>query len=170
VIGDVLEQRVDALICTANPHLRMSGGVNGAILMRGGEAMQRELDAHLTAVGRKWLPPASVVVTGPGPLEVRHVVHAVAIDGFYRSSPAMVAQTIQAALAEVARLGDRTAAMPALATGYGQLPMSAFAQGLAAAVPLAPVHIDELRLVLRTDHEAEAVRAILGAHNTSSHP
>ena len=30
--GDVLVEAVDILICTANPTLSMSGGVNGAIL------------------------------------------------------------------------------------------------------------------------------------------
>ena len=34
-VGDVLNEKVDVLICTANPGLQMTGGVNGDLLQRG---------------------------------------------------------------------------------------------------------------------------------------
>lgn len=40
--GDILDERVDVLVSTANVHLLMTGGVNGAILMRDGESVQQE--------------------------------------------------------------------------------------------------------------------------------
>ena len=46
-VGDVLDEHADVLICPANPWLNLSGGVNGAILMRGGQAVQDELQSHL---------------------------------------------------------------------------------------------------------------------------
>jgi len=45
-VGDILAEAAD-VICPANPWLNMSGGVNGAILSLGGEAMQQELHAFL---------------------------------------------------------------------------------------------------------------------------
>ena len=66
--GDVLDERVDVLICTANPQLNMSGGINGEILRRGGEDVQRELHAFLERTQRKYVDPGTVVTTSPGPV------------------------------------------------------------------------------------------------------
>ncbi|MCO5165902.1 MAG: macro domain-containing protein [Planctomycetes bacterium] len=161
--GDILDEAVDVLVSTANVKLDMTGGVNGAILLRGGADVQAELRAHLTRVGRPWVPPGTVVTTGPGPLRVRHIVHAVAVSAFYESSIDLVRDVIASALAEAARLGARTVALPALATGYGPLSLEQFAQALSAALSGgAGAALDELRVVLAHAPQAERVRAVLG--------
>jgi O-acetyl-ADP-ribose deacetylase len=159
--GDILDEEVDVLISTANVHLNMSGGVNGAILLRGGEGVQRELHDALRRAGRAWVDPGTVVRTGPGPLRVGHILHAVAIDGLYRSSVALVQATIERALAEAALLGARTVALPALATGYGPLSIREFAEALRSALARGDVPIEELRIVLWREDEAEQVAAVL---------
>lgn len=161
--GDVLDQVVDVLICTANPLLRMTGGVNGALLQRGGREVQRELEEHLRQQGRTWVPPRTVVRTGPGPLAVGHILHAVSIDGFYRTDHATVRDTLRVALALAADLGARTVATPALATGYGPLTMGAFAAALREALGAATPPLEELRVVLRRPADAALVRAGLEA-------
>ncbi|MCX5661254.1 MAG: macro domain-containing protein [Planctomycetota bacterium] len=168
--GDILDQEVDALVCSANPHLRMSGGVNGAILLRGGQAVQQELDAHLAKLGRRWVETGAVVVTGPGPLRVRHILHAVAIDGHYRSSAEVVAKTIGEAFRRAAELRLPVLALAALATGYGRLPLAEFARGLVEAVRSAPNAITEVRVVLRHEHEAKEVRDLIAREGASSEP
>src|SRR4051794_34067566 len=131
--GDILDERADVLVCSANPHLNLSGGVNGAILLRGGQAVQQELHAFLAARGRRWVEPGMVVRTGPGPLAVGHVLHAVAVDAFYGTSVDLVRRTMERAMADAAALSARTVALTALATGYGRLRMADFAQALSAA-------------------------------------
>ena len=37
--GDILEEAADVLVCPANVYLNMSGGVNGAILLKGGRGV-----------------------------------------------------------------------------------------------------------------------------------
>ena len=133
-IGDILDEAADLMVSTANTHLNMSGGVNGAILERGGESVQAELRAHLRTEGRDWVEPGTVVTTQPGPLNVQAIIHAVGIDGFYESSIELVCQTIQRVLSQASRRGGGVVAMPAIATGYGPLTAREFATALGKAV------------------------------------
>ncbi len=161
-VGDVLDEAADAMISPANPWLNMSGGVNGAILLRGGETIQRELHAYLRDSGKSAVEPGTVVVTGAGPLGARHILHAVAIDPFYDSSVEIVRRTVAAALSRARELGARTVVMPALATGYGHLSMEQFAAGLAEAIEAddwAP--IERLVVVVRKPEDADAIRRIV---------
>ncbi|HEX7897646.1 MAG TPA: macro domain-containing protein [Planctomycetota bacterium] len=156
--GDVLDEEVDVLLCTANALLRMSGGVNGALLQRGGEAVQAELDAFLMKIGKPSVPRGSVVRTGPGPLRVKHILHVVGVDVFYETSVAVITGALRDAFAEAGRLGARTVATPALATGYGPLKVAQFAEALQGALDVAP---PELRVVLRKEDDAALVRSAI---------
>ena|ERR1700676_5318464 len=133
-VGDILDEVADVMICPANPWLNMSGGVNGAILSRGGEAIQQELQTFLRNSGQSAVAPGTVVRTGPGPLQVQHILHAVAIDPFYDSSVETVRRTLERALDMAQELGAMTVVMPALATGYGHLAMEEFGTAFAQAI------------------------------------
>jgi O-acetyl-ADP-ribose deacetylase (regulator of RNase III) len=161
--GDVLDEQADVLICTANPMLRMSGGVNGAILLRGGSEVQEELDEYLKRIGVSAVEPGSIVRTAPGPLSVNHILHAVGVTLFYESSVELISRLLTSALKEAAALGARTVATPALATGYGPLTLSQFGSALAAAIKGDFPPVDELRVVLRRREDMEEVlRALQG--------
>jgi len=38
-VGDITKEKTDGLVCSGNVQLNMSGGVNGALLQAGGEAI-----------------------------------------------------------------------------------------------------------------------------------
>ncbi len=118
--GDVLESEADALICSANPQLNLSGGVGGAILLRYGEAMQNELHAKLRTAGLPYLNPGAAVATSPCGTKYRTVIHAVAIDGFYDTSPVIIRQAYLSAFALAVQHNCRTIAATCLACGYGR--------------------------------------------------
>jgi O-acetyl-ADP-ribose deacetylase len=161
-VGDVLDEEPDVMISSANPWLNMSGGVNGAILARGGESVQAELHAYLREHQRSAVEPCTIVVTNPGPIRAKHILHAVAIDPFYDSSVEIVERTVRTALATAVGLGARTVAMPALATGYGHLSMEQFATGFAQVVATndwAP--IERLVIVVRSQENVELIRRAL---------
>ena len=160
--GDVLDERVDVLICTANVSLNMSGGVNGAILQRGGKDVQTELRRYLSTRKVKSVEAGTVVRTGPGPLAVKHILHSVGVTAFYESSVELIQRLLASALAEASRLGARTVATPAIATGYGPLTISEFARGLREAVKGDYPGIEELRVVLRREEDVAGVRRIVG--------
>lgn len=153
-VGDILDERVDALICSANPWLALSGGVGGAILQRGGESVQAELKAHLKGLGKPVVPQGSVVRTGPGPLAVRHILHVVGVNAFYESSPDIVAAGLDRALTEAAALGSRTVATCAIATGFGPLTMEQFGEAVRRVASRDYPPIEELKVVVRRDAEA----------------
>ena len=159
--GDVLEEQVDVLICTANPTLGMTGGVNGALYTRGGEGVQAELKEYLTARGITYVDAGSIVRTGPGPLGVNHILHAVGVNIFYESSVDLISRLLRTALSEASKLGARTVATPALATGYGPLTMEQFAASLSAIARETFLGIEELRVVLRRSDDVDKVRRIV---------
>ena len=162
-VGDVLDQRVDVLIRTANPQLNMSGGVNGAILTRGGADVQAELHSYLKGTGKPFVPPGTVVQTGPGPLSVRHILHAVTIDAFYDSTIERVFGTLSTALDMAQQLGAVTVATPMLATGYGPLTDAKFGRALAQVVPIARPPIEALRVVVRQSQQADVLNSCIGS-------
>ena len=160
--GDVLDVAADVLVSTANPWLQMTGGVNLAILLRPqGERVHEELQRYLPDTGRRLVAPGTVVRTGPGSLPVKHVLHAVAIDPSYDSSVELVAATVVTALTQARELGARTVTVPALGTGFGPLSMDDFADALSQATRRDWSPLETLTVVLRSEEDADVVRARL---------
>ncbi len=59
--GDILDVQADALVCSANVYLTMSGGVGGAFLLRYGPAMQDSLSQYLADRGIRHVEQGEVV-------------------------------------------------------------------------------------------------------------
>lgn len=159
--GDVLDETADVLICSANPWLTLSGGVGGAILLRGGEGVQDELRTCLRESGRSAVESGSVIRTGAGPLNVKHILHVVAVDPFYGSSVDLVRKALSAALEQARLLPAASVVTPMLATGFGPLTAAEFGEVLAAIRYDNWFPIDELIVVVRHAEEAEALRSAL---------
>lgn len=162
VKGDVFEVSGDVLICPGNPWLNMSGGVNGEILLRCGPKIQTELHQHLVSRSLEQVPPGTVVVTESDKLNFKHLVHAVAIDVFYDTSTEIVTKTLCAAWEQAAHLGQYVV-MPAIATGYGRLPLEEFGKAFSDAVALSSGINMQLTLILRSQEHCDAVRTQLSA-------
>ncbi len=161
MVGDIVVQEVDVLISTGNVWLNMSGGVNGEILRRGNRALQEDLHSHLQHSAKKFVEQGTIIALKPGTLPVSHILYTVAVDTWYNSSVEVVAQIIEQCLDFAEQHGARTVALPALATGYGKLTMRDFARGLQRACATARPSLDELRVVLRTQHDRSVVENIL---------
>lgn len=157
-LGDVLQFPADVLISTANPWLNLSGGVNGAILAAGGDAIQTELHAHLAKLGTKAVPAGSIVTTSAGSLPFRHILHAVAIDPFYDSSIELVRETLCAALKRADQLGARRVTSPTLATGYGPLSIPQIGTALHGILGDEPLARLSLTFVVRRIERAAELR------------
>jgi O-acetyl-ADP-ribose deacetylase len=161
--GDILDEPADVLICSANPFLTLSGGVGGALLLRYGASLQQELNDALARQRRKFADRGSVIVTTPAHTPYRAILHAVAVDGFYESSPEIVAGVVRAALREAARRGARTIALAALATGYGKLTIGEFGRRLAGLIDEEVPPISAVTVVVRGAGDAtELARAVPG--------
>jgi O-acetyl-ADP-ribose deacetylase (regulator of RNase III) len=73
--GDIALQSTDAIVNAANPSLLGMGGVSGAILRAGGQAILEECKGIIEKHGR--LPTGKAVITTSGNLKARSVIHTV---------------------------------------------------------------------------------------------
>ncbi len=148
VVGDLTQQRVDAIVNAANEALAPGGGVCGAIRRAGGDEIFDEC-ARLGGCAT-----GDAKATGAGRLPARHVIHAVGPvwRGGREGEPELLASAYRRSLEVALDLGCRTVAFPALSTGiYGYPPELAAPRSLVDAVrPLrGRLRRDPLRLPRR---------------------
>ncbi|OJT18784.1 Appr-1-p processing protein [Archangium sp. Cb G35] len=118
VEGDLLEQRVDAIVNAWNRNiipwwLLLPQGVSGAIKKRGGLEPFREL----ARVGP--MPLGSAVVTSAGRLPYRGIIHVAGINMLWRSSERSIRDSVTNALARAREHGFGSVAFPIIGAGSG---------------------------------------------------
>jgi O-acetyl-ADP-ribose deacetylase (regulator of RNase III) len=130
VLGDLTEQRADAIVNAANSSLLGGGGVDGAVHRAGGPEILEQCrrlggcatgDAKATTAGR---------------LAARWVIHAVGPvwRGGGEGEPELLAAAHRRAFEVAQELGARTVAFPAISCGlYGYPPELAAPVAVAAA-------------------------------------
>ena len=126
ILGNIVEQEVDAIVNAANTKLAGGGGVDGAIHRAAGKAL---LDACLSLPadekGRR-CPTGEVRVTEAGRLPARWVVHAVG--PFYSARYAdkaerQLRQVHDNILLAAVEKTCRSVALPAISTGAYRFPL-----------------------------------------------
>src|SRR3990172_8604331 len=78
--GDICDLEVDAIVSPANVTLWMSTGIAGAIKRAGGDEIE------FAAVRQGPQPLGAAIVTAPGRLAAKVVIHAVSLDRDRRTS------------------------------------------------------------------------------------
>lgn len=159
--GDILDVSADILVCSANVYLTLSGGVGGAFLLRYGPAMQEALQQYLVGRGVRHVERGEVVAMPPCGSPYRAVLHAVAVDGAYGSSPDVVVAVVLESMRRAAALSARSVALAAVATGYGRLSMVQFAQGLGGVMKRAFPPLERVILGLRSRYDVEELLALV---------
>lgn len=157
-VGEILDLSADALICSANPQLNLSGGVGGELLRRYGESMQQYLHDWLQRSGLRFVTPGTVVVAPSCGSPFRVVLHAVSIDAFYDTSAEVIARAFSNAFAEASCAGCRTIASACLACGYGRATPEMFVTAIRPYFGNSIAGID--RVEFRSTN-AEVIDAIL---------
>jgi O-acetyl-ADP-ribose deacetylase len=137
VCGNIVAQRVDAIVNAANTKLCGGGGVDGAIHRAAGKALAQECRRFPADADGRRCPTGEVRVTGAGDLPAKVVLHAVG--PFYNARSADRCEALlraahENALAAAAERGCRTVAFPAISTGAYRFPVDR-----AAAVALSAV-------------------------------
>ena len=120
VTGDLLDQQVEAIVNAWNRNiipwwLLLPQGVSRAIKRRAGAAPFREL-AHAGPI-----PLGKAVLTGPGRLPYRGIIHVAGIDMFWRASEESVRGSVTSAMDLVDQHGFASVAFPIIGAGSGGL-------------------------------------------------
>jgi O-acetyl-ADP-ribose deacetylase (regulator of RNase III) len=162
-VGDILDVPVDVLVCSANVHLNLSGGVGGAFALRYGPAMQEALHGYLADNGLRFVHRGDVIEMPSCGSPYRTVLHAVAVDAAYDTSPEVVAAILSKSLCRSAALGARSVALAAVGTGYGRLSLPGFAEGLRDVMDREYLPVERVVIGLRSRHDAEELEALAPA-------
>ena len=143
LVGDLTQQRVDAIVNAANEALAPGGGVCGAIRKAGGDEIFEEC-ARLGGCAT-----GDAKATGAGRLPAKHVIHAVGPvwRGGAQGEAEFLASAYRRALEVAAELGSRTIAFPALSTGIYGYPPELAAPVAVGAVREREDRVDEIRFV-----------------------
>lgn len=126
--GDITELDVDAIVNPANEELQLGSGVAGAILEKGGEAIQEECNR----IGHT--PVGTAVMTGAGDLKAKQVIHAVGPRMGEGDEDRKLSSAVRACLALSDRNGLRSIAIPAISTGVFGFPVDRCARILLTEV------------------------------------
>jgi O-acetyl-ADP-ribose deacetylase len=175
VTGNIVDQKVDAIVNAANTTLGGGGGVDGAIHRRAGPALLEEcLALPQDARGRR-CPTGDVRVTGAGNLGARYVIHAVGpvYDAAHPDRSAELLRSVhKQALLRASELGCKTVALPAISTGAYHYPVDAAARVALGATERFlrehPGSLETVHFVLFGPEHYQAFLAVLGAPTWST--
>jgi O-acetyl-ADP-ribose deacetylase len=128
IVGDLVDQEVDAIVNAANNDLMLGGGVAGAIRRAGGPTIQDECDAH---------GPVNVgeaAITSAGALHARYVIHAASMSLGGRTTRSSLRSSMDHVF-RLARANDvSTVAVPAVGTGIAGFPIDECARVMAESL------------------------------------
>lgn len=119
VYGDLLDQDVDVIVNAWNRNifpwwLLIPKGVSGAIKKRGGLEPFREL------AKMKTIPLGHAVLTGPGTLRFKAIIHVAGINLAWTASKASIQDSVRSAMAIVKAQGYESVAFPTIGAGSGR--------------------------------------------------
>lgn len=147
VVGDLLRERVDAIVNAANGHLAHGGGVAAAIARAAGPELERE-GAEVVAT-RGPLAVGEAVATTAGRLPFAGVIHAVGPHQGVGQEEQKLVAALGSAFRCAGERGWRSLAFPAVSSGIFAVPLATCARAYVSAVrELARAHPESsLRLV-----------------------
>jgi O-acetyl-ADP-ribose deacetylase len=120
VQGDICDCTTDAIVNAANNALWMGARVAGAIRRRGGEEIEKE------AIAKGPIPIGEAVATGAGKLPARYVIHAATMGQDLHTDAEKMAAATRNTFLRAEEIHLASIALPALGTGVGGFPKSAF--------------------------------------------
>lgn len=122
---DITELEVDGFVYYAQPDLVLGSGIGGAIAVRGGPSIQKELSG---IVDGGEIPAGEAVVTDAGKLKARYIIHAVG-PRFRESDTREKLRGIILRCLELADEAEMTSlAFPLMGAGYYGIPPAVSAQ------------------------------------------
>lgn len=113
---DITDLDVDAFVFYAERDLTLGSGFGGAIAVRGGASIQKELD-QLAPVAL-----GEAVVSAAGNLKTRYIIHAVGPKFQEEDTEGKLRTTVLNSLRRAEQIGVERLAFPAMGAGYYGIP------------------------------------------------
>jgi O-acetyl-ADP-ribose deacetylase (regulator of RNase III) len=139
--GDITELDVEAFVFYAQPDLALGSGFGGAIAVRGGPNIQKELD------GLGPLATEQCVVTEAGKLKASYIVHAVGPRFNEDDMAGKLRHTVLNSLKAAEERGVKRIALPAMGAGFYGVPLDTCSQ----------VMVDTIKSYLQGETELQEV-------------
>ena len=143
-LGDITEERVDAIVNAANSALAGGGGVDGAIHRAAGAS-----DLHRACAALGGCPTGDAKATPGFALAARWIIHAVGPryrDGRH-GEPELLASCYRRSLEVADELGAASVSFPAISTGIYGYPMAEAASIAVATLRATTTSVAVARLV-----------------------
>jgi O-acetyl-ADP-ribose deacetylase len=171
ILGDIIEQAVDAIVNAANPSLMGGGGVDGAIHRAGGPAILEECKQIVARRGP--LPTGKAVITTGGRLKARYVIHTVG--PIWHGGNAREAELLASSYMESLKLADghklTSIAFPSISTGAYGYPLEPAAKvamdAVAGYLENRPTSLRKVVFVLYSQQAYDAYAAALAKIKTN---
>ena len=166
LLGDITEQRTDAIVNAANSTLMGGGGVDGAIHKKGGTEILEECRSLRKTKWPDGLPTGEAVVTTGGRLKAKMVIHTVGPvwKGGNEGEAQLLASAYRNCLALALKMHIRSISFPSISTGaYGYPIGEASRIALGTVIDFVRNHngIDEVHFVLHSQHDLMIYEAAL---------
>src|SRR2546427_9161270 len=117
ISGDLVEQKVDAIVNAANNDLQLGGGVAGAIRRAAGPAVQDECDLHGPVL------VGEAAITSGGKLRAHYVIHAASMALGGRTTRSALKSSMDHAFRLAFQNHIASVAVPAVGTGIAGFPL-----------------------------------------------
>ncbi len=147
VAGDIVDQRVDAVVNAANSGLMGGGGVDGAILRAGGTVQLQSRRELVERIGS--LPTGQAASTEAGTMPARWIIHVVGpVHSRSEDRGDLLASCYREALRVADELGARSIAFPAVSAGIYGWPIDSAADIAVQTVASTTTDVEHVRFVL----------------------
>lgn len=132
VVGNLLEQPVEAIVNAANGRLAHGGGVAAAIARAAGPELEADGDRLVARHGT--IATGGAVVTSAGRLPFKGVIHAVGPQQGEGDEEALLVRALRSAFERAAERGWTSVAFPAVSSGIFAVPLETCARAYVRAV------------------------------------
>lgn len=166
VVGDITQQKTEAIVNAANGTLLGGGGVDGAIHRAAGSNLLDECrKISKEELKGEYLPTGQAVITDGYNLYAKYVIHTVGPvwKGSINNEEQLLAQCFKNSLELAQESGIKSISFPAISTGVYRFPID-----LAAVISVRTVYIflqehqfGEVDIVLFTESDYEQFKTAL---------
>ncbi len=158
-VGDLTEEKTDAIVNAANSTLLGGGGVDGAIHDKGGPVIMAECRKLRESTLPAGLPTGDAVITTGGNLPAKYVIHTVGpIYGNHNGDePKLLASCYESSVKIAVENDLRSIAFPSISTGAFRYPKPDAANVVWRSMrSLIEVYFDiEYRLVFHCESDSQ---------------